>query len=117
MRYWMMASVAVGSLAMATCSAHAQFVTQSVYYPAPAATYVQPAPVVVAPTYAPPAVVYQPVAANALVPNPLMQRTYNPWRAVVSRPTIPVTVMAPAPVVTTRYRPILGGTVSRAWYP
>jgi len=65
--------------------------TQTVYY-APATTaYYAPAPTTV--YYAP-----APVATTAY---------YAP---------APV-VAAPAPIVQTRYRPILGGTVSRVYYP
>lgn len=88
----------------------------SVYYGAPPVTYVQPAPV----AYVQPAVVYRPVLRpfTTVVRSAPATVYVAPRPVVVARPTIPVVPVAPvAPVVTTRYRPILGGTVTRAWYP
>lgn len=88
--------------------ADAQVYAQTVYYGAPAVTYVQPA------------TVYRPVLRPfTRVVTPAVAPVYvAPQPVVVARPTIPVVPVAPvAPVVTTRYRPILGGTVTRSWYP
>ena len=73
--------------------ADAQLLPRVVYYGPPVVA--APAPVVVAPA---PTVVYRPVIA---APAPVYA---------------PAVVPAATPVVTTRYRPILGGTVTRARY-
>lgn len=100
--------------------AEAQLFPRRVYYAAPPVTYVQPLPApVVQTTYVQPTVVYRPVVPTyAPVVNPVAPAVYAaPQPVLVARPTIPVTVVQPAPVVTTRYRPILGGAVTRTWYP
>ncbi|QDU56386.1 hypothetical protein Pan181_25950 [Aeoliella mucimassa] len=99
----------LGSLWAASAS-QAQVVAHSVYYPAPA--------VVVPATYTQ-TTVYRPV----LRPFSPVVRTVQrpayvaPQPAVVARPVVP-TYASPVPTVTTtRYRPILGGTVTRTWVP
>lgn len=101
---------------IATSQADAQLVPRVVYYGGAQPTYVQPA------TYVQPTVVYRPPVATFV--QPALQAVYAPRAAyyvpqqvVVARPVAPVAVVAPAPVVTRRYRPILGGTVTRQWYP
>lgn len=90
MRYALTAVAALAAGLLATSSSDAQYVYVTNYAPA----YVAPAPTVV---YRP----VQPVVA------------YSP---VVAAPA-PVPVAYPAPVVTTtRWRPILGGTVTRVRY-
>lgn len=107
MRSWIPLMVLGLVLALGASSADAQLVARTVYYSAPTATYVQPLPTVV----------YRPVVPTTVVTT-AMPATYSVRQPVyVTQPTIPVTVLTPAPVVTTRYRPILGGTVSRTWYP
>jgi hypothetical protein len=137
----LLASAAIGFVAS---HAGAQVYTQSVYYaPQPTTyvqptTFIQPAPTVIAPTAAAPAVtyvqpttVYRPVlgsttAATVAPSQPVLRSTYYapqpvyaPQQMVVARPVVsaPVQVVSPTPVYSTRYRPILGGTVTRAWYP
>lgn len=105
-----LASVACLSVA-ASSEAQAQLIPRVVHYAAPQPTFVQPA------AYVQPTVVYRPVVRPAAaVVQPVPQAVYYaPRPVVVARPTSPVTVVAPAPVVTQRYRPILGGTVYRQW--
>lgn len=86
-------------------SADAQVYGQTVFYSAPAVTVVQPS-VVRRPVLRPFTTVVTPAAPRVYV---------APQPVVVARPTIPV--VPAAPMVTTRYRPILGGTVTRTWYP
>lgn len=90
--------VALTSLVLAE-QASAQFVT---YY----SPVIAPAPVVVAPV---PTVAYRPVVpyTSYYAPAPV---------AVAPAPVVATPVRALAPVVTTRYRPILGGAVSRLRY-
>ncbi|MEQ8849564.1 hypothetical protein [Botrimarina sp.] len=92
---------AVVGLALLSCrSADAQVVVVSGYAPAPVVTYRPVAP----------AVAYRPVA-------PVV--AYSPVVAPVAAPATPVAVRSTftaTPVVHTRYRPILGGTVSRVRY-
>jgi hypothetical protein len=87
---------------------------QQVTVPAPVVTY---RPVVVAPT---PVYVQRPVIAPApiyapqtvVVQRPIMQPVaVTAYRPVAA--SVPVTSYVPVPVTTTRYRPILGGTVQR----
>jgi len=103
---------------VAANQAEAQLVPRVVHYGAPQATFVQPA------AYVQPTVVYRPALRPvATFAQPVPQAVYYapqpavyaPRPVVVARPTIPVAVVAPAPVVTQRYRPILGGTVYRQW--
>ena len=110
MRYWVIAAT-LALLAGTSNTSDAQVVPHAVYYQAPT-TYVQPV------------VAYRPVLRpTTVVVNPAVPVTYVPPQpVVVARPTVPVLVpqpvWAPAPAVTTtRYRPILGGTVTRTWYP
>ena len=98
-------------------SAEAQVVRYGVYYQPAPTTFVQPAPVVQT-TYVQPATVYRPLLrpfTRVIAPATTVYATPQP--VVVAQPTVPVAVVQPAPVVTTRYRPILGGTVTRTWYP
>lgn len=92
MRYALTAVAAVAACCLAAKRAEAQYVYVTGYAPA----YVAPAPTVV---YRPlrPVVAYSPVV---VAPAPV----------VYSRPVVA------APIVTTRYRPILGGTVTRVRY-
>lgn len=114
-----MVSVLAGIGGLSACwaaAAQAQYVT---YYAPVRTAYFAPAPAVVPviPTvattvaYAPPAyTVASPVvvaAAEPVVPAPVPVVTY--YRA-------PAVAYAPVPRVVTRYRPILGGTVSRVRY-
>jgi len=101
----------VGAMVVGMAAAEAQ-VVHRVYYPAPAAVvapvttaYVQPATVVYRPLLRPRTRVVAPAATVYAAPT------------VVARPAVPVTVVPPGPVVTHRHRPILGGTVTRTWYP
>lgn len=98
-------------------TAEAQYVQHTTYYAAPQPVYVQPVQVLRPVTYVQPTPVsyYRPLLRPRVVvaAPPVVQTVARP--VVVARPTIPVVPVAP--VVTTRYRPILGGTVSRAWYP
>jgi hypothetical protein len=99
--------LAAAVLLMAT---HAE-AQQIVYYSGYA-----PAPVIAAPVYAAPApffarrVVYRPVVPVA-APVVTSHVVASP---VVAAPVVTTTALQP--VVTTRYRPILGGTVSRVRY-
>jgi hypothetical protein len=92
MNRFLSALVVVAAVSIAT---QAQAQVYQVYYPAPVATYYAPAPVAVAP--APVAVAPAPVA---VAPAPVT--VYYP-----SYPTA---------VATTRYRPLLGGTITRWRY-
>ncbi|MEO0530633.1 MAG: hypothetical protein AAF266_08655 [Planctomycetota bacterium] len=102
MRPYLIAAAAFAAGLFATSDASAQLVYVTNYAPAPAVVY--PAPTV---AYRPvtPVVSYSPVIA----PTPVV--TYSP---VVAAPA-PVAVVG-GPVVTTRFRPILGGTVTRVRY-
>lgn len=96
-------------LMAASGSADAQFVTY--YSPVVAA----PAPVVAAPvgyTVARP-VVY--TAASPVVAGPVVAAP-APVAVTVARPVVATTALAPTPVITTRFRPILGGRVTRVRY-
>lgn len=117
MRTWFGLAV-LTLVGFAGSDAAAQLVPHAVYFhPAPA-TFVQPARVVQT-AYVQPVTVYRPAARHVhRVVTPVATTVYAaPQPVVVARPTIPVAVVQPAPVVTTRYRPILGGTVTRTWYP
>ena len=101
----------LGSL-LAASSAEARVVVRSTYYPAPA--------VVVPATYAQ-TTVYRPVLTPfAPVVTTVQRPAYVavPAPAVVVAPTLAPVYASPVPAVTTtRYRPILGGAVSRTWIP
>lgn len=86
------------SAAMAQCCSCQ---SQTVYYAAPA-------PVTTA-YYAPTTTYYAPAPTTVYyAPAPVARTAYYAPAPVVA---------APAPIVQTRYRPILGGTVSRVYYP
>ncbi len=110
--------IAIVAISVGAQVADAQVIPRAVYYQAPPTTWVQPVPVVQT-MYAPPTAVYRPVLRPwTRVVTPAPATVYiAPQPVMVARPTVPVAVVQPAPVVTTRYRPILGGTVSRTWYP
>ncbi|MGI9456772.1 MAG: hypothetical protein ACR2NU_09430 [Aeoliella sp.] len=114
------AMVAIGFVfVLCQPAAEAHNVRQVVYYATPA-PLIQPAPVIQSVAYVQPAaaVVYRPVLRPLTTyAAPAPQAVYYPQPVVVARPTIPVVPVMPAPVVTRRYRPILGGTVTRVWYP
>lgn len=109
---WMIAAAAVTGALGAASSAHAQYVTYyapsvAYYAPAPTVAYYAPAPAPVVQTVA-----YAPVAA------PVAYAVASP---VVAAPVVtyyrpPVVSYAAVPTVVTRYRPFLGGTVSRVRY-
>lgn len=104
--------VATGTVALANV-ASAQYVPHVVYQ-SPAV--VAPAPVVVAPQ---PTVVYRPLVPAApqyVAPAPVVVARPVVPAPVVATPVVPTTVVAPTPVTVTRYRPILGGTVTRTYY-
>lgn len=91
MRPALIAAAALAAVSFCAAGAKAQFVYVTGY---------APAPVVVAQ----PTVVYRP--ATPVV-------TYSP---VVAAPVPVAPVVVGGPVVTTRYRPFLGGTVTRVRY-
>lgn len=99
------AFAAVVCFALTAGSASAQIVT--VYSPVVAApVVVQPAPVVAyRPIVPAPYLVASPVVSAPVVSAP-----------VAAPPAVVTNGFAPTPIVTTRYRPILGGTVSRVRY-
>ena len=85
-------------------------VAQVCYYE-PTTVYYQPAPAYYTSYYAPAPVTtyYAPAPTTAC---------YAPAPTTVYYAAAPApVVVAPGPVVTTRYRPILGGTVTRVHYP
>jgi len=89
----------VGLWGLSEADAQAQFGYVTYYQPAvyqPTVAYYQPAPV----AYQPAPVVYQPA--------PVAYTSYYPAPAVVAAPAY-----QPVTRVRTRYRPILGGTVTR----
>lgn len=107
-------AAALGLVACGSSESQAQYVTY--YAPAPRvvtyyapATYAAPAPVVAAAPAPAPYVVGSPVvvAPAPVVAAPAPVVTY--YRA-------PAVAYQPVPQVVTRYRPILGGTVSRLRY-
>ncbi|MEM9186035.1 MAG: hypothetical protein AAGB00_06000 [Planctomycetota bacterium] len=100
-------AVAAALLAGAA-SADAQYVT---YY----SPVVAPAPVVVAP---PVYTVARPVYAPPVyaVARPVVTTVASPVVTTVARPVYATTAYAPTPVVRTRFRPLLGGAVSRVRY-
>jgi hypothetical protein len=121
----------VGSLVVLSCAAMSSVEAQYVTYYAPAAV-APAAPVLTAPTvttYYAPAVPAPTVAAyipSYTVARPLAYTVASPIVApapveVLPPPAVPVVTYyraptiayAPVPQVVTRYRPILGGTVSR----
>ncbi len=121
---WMLASVVVlGSLG-ASQRASAQFVT--VFRPVtPVVTYFAPQPVVAATSWPVVQTVASPVVQT--VASPIVQTVASPvvvQPAFVSAPAVPVVTYFRAPTVAyqpvaqvqTRFRPILGGTVSRVRY-
>lgn len=117
MRTFLGLVVAVG-VWVGLSSADAQVVGHTVFFPAAPTTFVQTSPVVQT-TFVQPTTVYRPVVRRSTrMVTPLPTTVYTaPQTVVVARPTVPVAVVQPAPVVTTRRRPILGGTVTRVWYP
>ncbi len=111
-----MMGIALAVVLMVGARAAEAQVVQTVWFQGPPTTFVQPTPVVQT-TFVQPAVVYRPLLRPfTRVVTPATTRVYAvPQPVVVGRPTIPVTVVSPTPVVTKRYRPILGGTVTRSW--
>ncbi|MEM6799508.1 MAG: hypothetical protein AAF589_08335 [Planctomycetota bacterium] len=104
------------ALLAGAASADAQYVT---YY----SPVVAPAPVVVAPpvytvarpVYAPPVyAVARPVVTT--VASPVVTTVASPVVTTVARPVYATKAYAPTPVVRTRFRPLLGGAVSRVRY-
>jgi hypothetical protein len=95
-----MAILVVAGAAQAQCCGQP---VVSYYAPAPTTVYYAP------PTtayYAPQTVYYAPPTTACYAP----QTAYYVPQTAYYAPAV-------APVVTTRYRPILGGTVSRVYYP
>lgn len=114
MRRWMIV-IAVGCF---TVNGLSSADAQPLCCPPAPTTFVQPMPVVQTTYYQPTVVYRRALRPLTTVVAPAPQVMYAvPQPVMVARPTIPVAVVAPAPVVTTRYRPILGGTVTRTWYP
>lgn len=110
LRLFTAACVAAG-LAAAAGNADAQIVT---YY-----SPVVPAPPVYAPpAYAPP--VYTPPVYTSVAPTvvyrPVATPLPTPVVTTVARPVYAAPALAPTAVVTTRYRPLLGRSVSRVRY-
>lgn len=95
-------------VASAQCAQVCYYQPQTVYYAAaPAATSSCPQTSCYTPTttyYAPATTYYAPTTAY-----------YAPTTTYYAPAT--TAYYAPAPIVQTRYRPILGGTVSRVYYP
>lgn len=94
MKTWMTAAAIALTACVAEAQAYGPYVT---YYPA-ATTYYAPAPAPVAYVAASPVVIE--------APPPVVTAYYAP----------PAVVYQPAARVVTRYRPILGGSVSRVRY-
>lgn len=108
-------STLLSAAVLAVAPAAAQAWTPYVAFYHPVNAYYAPAPVIY--TAAAPVIVEQPVATTAYYPAPAPQPTvaYYPQPAVAYYPP-PVPVYQPTARVVTRYRPFLGGTVSRVRY-
>lgn len=107
MRSLLIAAAVLAAGTLASNEAKAQLVYVTNYAPAPAVVYAAPQ---VAYRPVTPMVAYSPVVA----PAPMV--AYSPVVAApVAIAPAPVAVFG-GPVITTRYRPFLGGTVSRVRY-
>ena len=103
--------LALGPVLACICGAEAR--AQYVTYYRPMVSYYAPAPVVAPVPYTVASPVTYTVAAPVVAPAPFFAPAPAP---VVTYYRAPAVSYAPVPQVVTRWRPLLGGTVSRVRY-